>query len=203
MCSWNYECVNYYERKKKYRIRLWEGDLYRQVGFWGGIGIHRCDFCRRFRFRLFGEKKACKSMLVSGYTVAGDNKLSMKCFEINIFFFFFRLSFPLWYVWNRLFVFQLFYLYERTKIVRVFSPPFFVVKTLKNYDTLEIRRSIINTIARQNSFRIFCSLFLHKPPNHESRFLIRIRDFDFHLTKLKYILVNKLKIIFFNLAKFE
>lgn len=81
--------------EKKYRIRLGEEDLYRRLGFWGGIGIHRCDFCRRFRFRLFGEKKACKSMLVSGYTVAGDNKLSMKCFEINIFFFFFRLSFPL------------------------------------------------------------------------------------------------------------
>lgn len=52
----------------------------------GRVGIHRngrCDFCRGFR--LFGEKKLVNQC--SSVDTVGDNKLSMKCFEINIFFF--------------------------------------------------------------------------------------------------------------------
>lgn len=97
----------------------------------------------------------------------GDNKLSMKCFEINIFFLGGRgwFSFPLWYARNRLFVFQLLSPWMNGNVCACFPSPLFFsrllpgVKTLKNYDTLEIRQSIINIIARQNFFRIFVCHF--------------------------------------------
>lgn len=41
-------------------------------------------FLSRLRFRLFGEKKLVNQC--SSVDTIGDNKLSMKCFEINIFF---------------------------------------------------------------------------------------------------------------------
>lgn len=101
----------------------------------------------------------------------GDNKLSMKCFEINIFFFLGGrgwFSFPLWYARNRLFVFQLLSPWMNGNVCACFPSPLFFsrllpgVKTLKNYDTLEIRQSIINIIARQNFFRIFVCHFTYR-----------------------------------------
>lgn len=64
------------------------------------------------------------------------------------------------------------------------------VKTLKNYDTLEIRQSIINIIARQNFFRIFVCHFTcrtvirflaQREISKKSKQIRIFEDFDFQV----------------------
>lgn len=124
-------------------------------------------FLSRFRFRLFGEKKLVNQC--SSVDTIGDNKLSMKCFEINIFFGREGVLFsPLIRFETRLFVFQLLSL-RMNENVCVFFPPFYFSRLFarcKNFEELRYARNsnvmlIINChCSSKNSFAYLLVILL-------------------------------------------